>query len=278
MPGALRSPRRLPPSCEQAVASALMEAIRAFQTPPASIALWWLGQMGYIFKSPAGAILGVDLYLTDSCATLHSGLDLRRRVAVLIEPEDLDVDVFACTHNHQDHTDPETIRRLSRKQTMRFLGPPPSCQVFRAEGAPAGAITPMWPDAEFRFQDLLVRATFALPTDSTDFNHLGYVIRFGDGPTVYLTGDTAWHGLLGEAPRFRPDVMIACINGGFANLNHWEAAGLAAVVQPKVAIPCHYDLFTDNAADPRQFRAALAVRAPGVRYQQLEHGSVWVYP
>jgi hypothetical protein len=37
-------------------------------------------------------------------------------------------------------------------------------------------------------------------------------------------------------------------------------------------------MFPDNAADPRQFRAALVIRAPGVRYQQLEHARVWVYP
>ncbi len=136
----------------------------------------------------------------------------------------------------------------------------------------------MWPDAEFRFQELVLRATFALPTDSTDFNHLGYVIRFSEGPTVYLTGDSAWHPLLADAPRCRPDVLITCINGGFGNLSHWEAAGLAAALQPKVAVPCHYDLFADNTADPRQFRPALTVRAPGVCNQELQHGKLWVYP
>ena len=35
-------------------------------------------------------------------------MNLSRRVPVLIAPEEVDVDVFACTHNHQDHTDPET--------------------------------------------------------------------------------------------------------------------------------------------------------------------------
>ncbi len=207
------------------MASGLMQDIHAFRPPSGTLAVWWLGQMGYVFKSPEGATLGVDLYLTDSCATLEADLDLRRRKPVLIEPEDLDLHLFACTHNHQDHTDPATLRRLTRRHTMRFLGPPPSCALFRAEGIPEDRITVMWPDAEFRFHDLALRATFALPTDSTDFNHLGYVIRIGDGPTIYLTGDTAWHPLLAEAPRCRPDVLITCVNGGFGNLNHWEAAG-----------------------------------------------------
>lgn len=257
---------------------ALMDEIRAFRTPPGHVALWWLGQMSYVFKSPAGTTLGVDLYLTNSCAGAERELDLNRRVPVLIEPEELELDVFACTHNHGDHTDPETIRRLSRKHAMLFAGPPPSCEVFRTEGVPAERIRMLWPGAVLRHADLELHATFALPTDASDLNHLGYVIRFGAGPVIYLTGDTAWHELVAEAAPQKPDVLIACINGGFANLSHWEAAGLAARLEPAVAIPCHYDMFPDNAADPRQFRAALAVRAPRVRYGELRHGEVWVYP
>jgi L-ascorbate 6-phosphate lactonase len=71
--------------------------------------------------------------------------------------------------------------------------------------------------------------------------------------------------------------MITCINGGYNNLSHFEAARLASQVKPRVAIPCHYDMFPDNAADPRQFRASLKLRAPEVGYQQLTHGTPWVF-
>ena len=56
--------------------------------------------------------------------------------------------------------------------------------------------------------------------------------------------------------------MISCINGGFNNLSHFEAAELAGKIKPKAAIPCHYDMFPDNAADPRQFAASLKLCAP----------------
>jgi|YNPMSStandDraft_1061717.scaffolds.fasta_scaffold02283_3 L-ascorbate 6-phosphate lactonase len=256
----------------------LMDEIRGYQVRAGKVALWWLGQMGFIFKSPAGTTLGVDLYLSDTCAASERPLDLSRRVPVLIEPEELEVDVFACTHNHRDHTDPGTIARLRRKDSMLFAGPPPSCESFRRLGAPPDRIRMLWAGAELEHADLRLRATFALPTDAGDLNHLGYAIRFEGGPLIYLTGDTAWHELVAEAAPQQPDVLITCINGGFANLCHWEAAGLAARIRPKVAIPCHYDMFPDNAADPRQFRAALLVRAPAVRYHALEHGRVWVYP
>jgi L-ascorbate 6-phosphate lactonase len=117
-----------------------------------------------------------------------------------------------------------------------------------------------------------MRATFALPTDDTDLNHVGYVFEFGGGPRIYMTGDTAACELLASAARHRPDYMITVINGGFKNLSHDQAALLAKEIGPRAAIPCHYDMFPDNAIDPRQFRAALKLRAPEVRYCAPAHG------
>jgi L-ascorbate 6-phosphate lactonase len=256
---------------------ALMREIRDFLVPKGSIGIWWLGQSGYIFKSPEGTLASVDLYLTNSCAALVPGVDLSRRVPVLIEPEDLDVDIFTCTHNHQDHTDPETVRRLRNKDTTNFVGPHPSCGVFAAERIETSRITPAWPDCELEFRDLTLRGAFALPTDTTDLNHMGYVFQFGGGPKVYVTGDTDYSELLAGVARHSPDLVITCINGGFNNLSHFEAAELVGKIKPRAAIPCHYDMFPDNAVDPKQFRTSLQLRAQGVRYQELEHGQRFLF-
>lgn len=250
----------------------LMQQIREYKTPQGALALWWLGQNGYIFKSSAGTLAGVDLYLTNSCAKAFPEVNLDRKVPVLIEPEELEVDIFACTHNHMDHTDPETIGRLRNKDTFRFLGPAPSCGVFRKAGIEDSRITTTYPDFQNEYADLRVTGTFALPTDDSDLNHMGFVLQFGKGPKVYITGDTDYHELLASVRKHEPDVMITCINGGYNNLSHWEAAKLANEVRPKVAIPCHYDLFPDNSSDPKQFRSALSVVAPSVMYQELVHG------
>lgn len=255
----------------------LMRQIRDFAVPKSSVALWWLGQNGFIFKSPEGTTAGVDLYLTDSCASLDVGVDLSRRIPVLIEPGELNVDVFACTHNHQDHTDPETIRGLRNKDTSVFLGPHPSCEIFAGEGVESGRITALWPQKEIGYKDMKLRGTFAMPTDHSDLNHMGFLIQFGNGPKIYVTGDTDYCELLAEAGSHKPDLMITCINGGFNNLSHWEAAQLAAKVKPKAAIPCHYDMFADNCIDPKQFAAALKLQAPGVGYAEMRHGEPMVF-
>jgi L-ascorbate 6-phosphate lactonase len=258
---------------------ALMREIREFSVPKKAVAIWWLGQNGYIFKTHEGTLTSVDLYLTDSCAALGPGygIDLSRKVPVLLPPEEVDIDLFTCTHNHQDHTDPETIRGLRNKDAMAFIGPQPSCGVFRSEGIEEGRILPAWPDCAIEVRDVRIHGAFALPTDGTDLNHMGFVYRFGGGPTVYVTGDTDFSELLYTAGKHAPGLMITCINGGFNNLSHWEAADVAAKIAPKAAIPCHYDMFPDNSVDPRQFRAALRLKAPGVAYQELEHGKPFVF-
>jgi L-ascorbate 6-phosphate lactonase len=256
----------------------LMQEIRGLRVPAGSIGIWWFGQNGFIFKSPEGTLAAVDLYLTDSCAKLIPEMNMSRQVPVLVRPDELDVDVFACTHNHQDHTDPETIRNLRNKGTMQFVGPHPSCDVYRAEGVESGRIVPSWPDCDIEHRDLRIRGTFALPTDTSDLNHMGFVFQFGNGPKVYVTGDTAPTELLLGVTKHSPDIVITVINGGFYNLSHWQAADLVGKIQPKVAIPCHYDMFPDNSADPKQFRAAMQLRAPDVKYQQMSYGTPLIFP
>lgn len=255
-----------------------MRDIRAFTVPRGSVAFWFLGQNGFIFKTEGGTVVGTDLYLTNSCAaTAPPRMDMNRMTPVLIPPEEIDVDLFVCTHNHQDHTDPETIQRLLHKDTMSFIGPHPSCEVFRKLGVEAGRITPIWPDHVVEMGDAKLRGTFALPTDDTDLNHVGYIFEFGHAPRIYMTGDTAECDLLAAAGRHTPAMIMSCINGGFNNLSHDQAARLAAAVHARAAVPCHYDMFPDNAANPHQFEAALKLRAPGVRFLAPAHGEPVVF-
>ena len=143
----------------------LMQEIREFPVPRNEVAIWWLGQNGFIFKTPEGTLVSTDLYLTNSCAETHgdSGIDVNRQVPILLPPEEVNVDLFACTHNHQDHTDPATIEQLRHRDTTQFIGPHPSCGVFREKGIESGRIVPAWPDCHLEFRDVTIHGTFALP-------------------------------------------------------------------------------------------------------------------
>jgi L-ascorbate 6-phosphate lactonase len=72
--------------------------------------------------------------------------------------------------------------------------------------------------------------------------------------------------------------MIAVINGTFRNLGPNEAVKLTSKINPKIVIPCHYDLFPNNSLDQRIFRAFLHVAGLSDKYVLLEHGRPFTYP
>lgn len=71
----------------------------------------------------------------------------------------------------------------------------------------------------------------------------GFVVKFDDGPTLYIAGDTDVFGdmaLIGK--RFRPDVAILPIGDHFT-MGPDGAALACELLGVKAVIPCHYATF-----------------------------------
>lgn len=256
-----------------------MRSIREFQVPSGALAVWFFGQNGFVLKASAGPLIGMDLYLTNSCAERFAALPFRldRQLPVFVQPEDLDIDVFLTTHSHDDHADPETLRRLVHRENMSFLGPWQSLERYRECGIPASQCTLIHPSQTCTFGDVEITATFALPTDSTDLNHSGVLLEFPGHITFFNTGDTAWCELLGSLLPASPDICAVCINGGYNNLSSGQAARLIAALGPRVAVPCHYDMMINNVANPEMFRVALDILGCPVPVHIPRYYEPWVY-
>ena len=256
--------------------------LEAFRVPPRSIALWWLGQAGFIVKTPAGKIVAIDPYLSNSCQALGQeiGVDMQRMTPPVMSPADLlAVDCYLLTHSHQDHLDPQTLLPyLAAGGTGPFLAPPQTLDKLRSLGVPAERITMVWPSKQLTIGDLTVTATFAIPFADDDVTHVGYMLAVQDGPTVYFTGDTAYHEILAisTAPH-RPDVLVSVINGAFRNMSPAEAARLAKQLNVRRVIPCHHDLFPDNSLPARLLRTNLVIEGIGDRFEELEYGRAFTY-
>ncbi len=126
--------------------------------------------------------------------------------------------------------------------------------------------------------DLSLRATFAIPFAGDDLTHVGYLVSAAGGPTFYLTGDTAWHEVIGiSVAEHHPDVMLTVINGMWRNMGPADAAALAHLVQPKVVIPYHYNLFPDGSVPAHTLRLNLRLHGMQDRFMTLEPGVPWVY-
>ncbi|MGB3780746.1 MAG: MBL fold metallo-hydrolase, partial [Tunicatimonas sp.] len=97
---------------------------------------------------------------------------------------------------------------------------------------------------------------------------------------VYHSGDTLWYeGMVEQLKPFNIDVALLPINGSAperkvaGNLNAAEAVRLAREIKARTVIPCHYDMFTFNTANPDAF--VQAAEAQGQVYQVLRGGERW---
>ena len=257
-----------------------MDRIRAFRVPANSIAVWYLGQNGFILKAFDGLLIGIDLYLSNSCASRFRDRPYRldRQLPVFIEPEDLDLDVFITTHSHDDHADPETIRRITKKDMTRFLGPFDSVRVYRECGVAEERCELLHPgECVDLGSSVRVQGTFALPTDATDLNHLGVLLSFSNGITFYDTGDTAFANVLEELLPKDVDVCAICMNGGFHNLSATDAAAIVKMLRPRVVVPCHYDMMVNNVGSPMMLKVALQTLGSDARFVLMKYYRPWIY-
>lgn len=250
-----------------------MAAIEAEPVPEGRIAIWTIGQNGYVLKTDEGMLIGIDPYLTDYSAGGRTGVrnEKSRILPVFIEPEDFRVDLLLLTHSHHDHADPFTLERYRHKDRTSVLAPWQAARVAEQAGFPETGILLMHPLQERSVDGVKITGTFAEPTGTDDLNHMGFVLSFGNGRTYYNSGDTAKSELLGHVKQYGIDFMTICINGGYHNLSHWEAAEITALIQPKTAAPAHFDMMPHNVQPPHMFRKSLSVLAPEVEYRKLEY-------
>ena len=108
--------------------------------------------------------------------------------------------------------------------------------------------------------------------------YLGYIFQLGPW-SLYHSGDTLWYqGMVDQIRPFKIDVAMLPINGRdpkrkvAGNLGCVEAARLGIAIQANLVIPCHYDMFTFNTADPKDFKQeakemgqSVRILAPGER-------------
>lgn len=269
-----------PGPVEQKLTSkAFMAAIETYQPGPGKTAVWHLGQNSWVLKGAEGRIVAVDPYLTDFCASKRTGQRVAksRLLPVFIEPEDLKADVVLITHSHPDHADPFTLERLSIKTTATFLGPWQALKVVTEAGVPCENQLLMHPLQVETVKGVEISGTFAEPTDFTDLNHMGFAVRFAGGRLWYNSGDTAKTELLGHVKALKPAMMAVCINGGYHNLSHWEAAEICALVEPEVAVPAHYDMMPHNLQSPHMFRKSLYEKARAVKYLRMEYYTAYEF-
>lgn len=231
--------------------------------------LWWLGQSGFLLKWGQRFLL-MDPYLSDSLSIKYAetGKPHIRMTALPVDPARLDfINVVTSSHNHTDHLDAESLQPLMKVSQEAELLIPSSNTGFVLERLGQATEEKL---RGLRAGDSVRLGGFechAIPAAHEDRDlddqgrdrYLGYVFSFGNW-SIYHSGDTVlFEGLEESLAGFRPDVALLPINGRApgrevaGNLWGREAAQLARDIGARLAVPCHYDMFSFNTATPDEF-------------------------
>jgi L-ascorbate metabolism protein UlaG (beta-lactamase superfamily) len=264
--------------------AALLADIKAAARDDGHFRLWWLGQSGFLMQW-RGRHLLLDPYLSDSLTAKYANTDKPhvRMTARAVDPAQLDfIDVVTSSHNHTDHLDAETLVALLRVNHALTVVTPEVNRRFAAErlSVPPERLRGL------RIGERLSVADDAFELEAVPAAHealeeqfVGYIVRCGPW-TIYHSGDTLTYD--GHAELLQPlgvDVALLPINGRAperrvaGNMNADEAAALAHAIGALTVIPCHYEMFTFNTADPAGLATACA--RLGQRCDILRCGARW---
>ncbi len=267
---------------------ALLTDIRAAAVNHASFHLWWLGQSGFLLQWQGKHLL-LDPYLSDALTRKYAKTDLPhiRMTELVIDPARLDfIDMVTSSHNHTDHLDAETLVPLLKANPGLKLLIAEANREFVAERLGINAAGPIglnegdsvaW--ERFKFTGVPAAHENIERDAHGHCRFVGYVIQFGTW-TLYHSGDTVRHDeIVSQLKNFSIDVALLPINGRKSdrrvagNLDAKEAVEFARQIGARLAIPCHYDMFSFNTADPQEF--AREAEAHGQPYRLLQCGEHW---
>lgn len=261
----------------------LLQDIRSHRD--GSVKLWWLGQSGYLIHYNDVHVL-VDPYLSDSLTRKYENTNKPhiRMSEQVIDPSQLDfIDIVSSSHNHTDHLDGETLIPLIKANPSIQMIIPEANREFVTHRINAAIDFPIGLN-DGQTVEVKGVSFHGIPAahnqldrdDQGNCKYMGYVIGIG-GKKIYHSGDTLlFDGMADLLKPFRLDLAILPINGNDAsrgvagNLSIDEAILLGNDINAKLVIPCHYDMFTFNTADPAEFETK--AKAANLNYRVLRGG------
>lgn len=198
----------------------------------------WLGQAGLLFETGGKKIL-VDPYLSNSVQKIEP--HNKRRVAVQEEFLYIKPDIILLTHDHLDHTDPETLFHfLTDDSSVLVLASYNAWQKARQLGGLKNNYTMFDRKTRWTEDDLVFEAVYASHSDL----HAVGIVMYAEGKVWYITGDTLYNELVFEDLPEKIDYVFLPVNGRGNNMNMADGKAFCQRLGAK-AIPMHCGLFDD---------------------------------
>lgn len=204
----------------------------------------FLGQAGLLFDIDGVKVM-IDPYLSNSVEKVEP--KNYRRQPIDESCFDVKPDILILTHNHLDHTDPETLEKLfSKHNGICVLASGNAWQTVRKFGGDNNYVMfnrgTVWTQKRIKFE--------AVHAEHSDDRAIGVIISYG-GSNYYITGDTLYNKKVINDINLPIDAVFLPINGAGNNMNMTDAARFAEIIKAKVAVPVHFGMF-DNL-NPEDF-------------------------
>jgi L-ascorbate 6-phosphate lactonase len=273
----------------QSTEAGLIARIDRLVVPPGQVALWSLGQSGFVIKG-GDTIAYIDPYLSDSVAAVGGPA---RRFPIPIDPGAIQhADVVFATHEHMDHADGLTLGPMMAASPRATLITSPQGRELAVQAGVAAErvvvprIGEQVTQGELTYTAVPAAHYTYVVDDAGHARWMGFLITC-NGVTLYHAGDTILvPELLAALEGQRIDLALLPINGRdyfreqqdmVGNLWPREAVELAAAIIARVLIGIHNDLFETNRVNPGMLFDELDRRVPWQRCHLLQPGELYVF-
>lgn len=245
----------------------------------------YIGQNGFMIQKD-GKRICFDPYLSN-CVYELTGSGIRNYAPPCTVEDLIGVELYFISHNHLDHLDPETIKKLAiMSKKTKFICPFPYIQELKELGVKEENILGMKISNETVIDNIRINA---IPERHEDYNiiegehgNLGYVVCW-DGLKIYHAGDAIADKELADRLKTfgKFDIMFVPINGHdwkrfsedtMGNMNYREALDLCVAVGTDLVVPMHYDLFDNNTENPAYFVDYLYKVCPEQKFKMFAPG------